>query len=166
MGNYNHHPNQDAVTYLVEMVLPQIHLQLPDVCLYLIGSNIKAHLSALASEHIKIIGWVEQLEPELAQRRVFVSYLRYGAGMKGKLGQALSLGLPVVTTTIGAEGMGLVNEETALIADDPDNFAQAVCRLYTDSSLWEKLARQGREYIEQHYGETAVREKLQQMLMR
>jgi glycosyltransferase involved in cell wall biosynthesis len=166
VGNYNHHPNQDAVTYLVEMVLPQIHLQLPDVCLYLIGSNIKAHLSALASEHIKIIGWVEQLEPELAQRRVFVSYLRYGAGMKGKLGQALSLGLPVVTTTIGAEGMGLVNEETALIADDPDNFAQAVCRLYTDSSLWEKLARQGREYIEQHYGETAVREKLQQMLMR
>ena len=166
VGNYNHHPNQDAVSYLVETILPQIQLQLPDVCLYLIGSHIKAHLAALANESVKIIGWVEQLEPELAQRRVFVSYLRYGAGMKGKLGQALSLGLPVVTTTIGAEGMGLVNEETALIADDPDNFAQAVCRLYTDSSLWEKLARQGREYIEQHYGEAAVREKLQQMLTR
>jgi glycosyltransferase involved in cell wall biosynthesis len=166
VGNYNHHPNQDAVTYLVETVLPQIHLQLPDVCLYLIGSNIKTHLTALANEHVKIIGWVEQLEPELAQRRVFVSYLRYGAGMKGKLGQALSLGLPVVTTTIGAEGMGLVNEATALIADEPDNFAQAVCRLYTDSSLWEQLAHQGRDYIDRHYGEAAVRKQLQQILMK
>ncbi|BAP55437.1 glycosyltransferase [Thioploca ingrica] len=165
VGNYNHHPNQDAVCYFVEAVLPQIQAQLPDVCLYLIGSNIKDHLTALANEHVKITGWAEQLEPELAQRRVFVSYLRYGAGMKGKLGQALSLGLPVVTTTIGAEGMGLVNEETALIADDPDSFAQAVCRLYTDSHLWEKLARQGREYIEQHYGESAVREKLRCMLI-
>ncbi len=165
VGNYNHHPNQDAVCYFVEAVLPQIQTQLPDVCLYLIGSNIKDQLTALANEHVKITGWVEQLEPELAQRRVFVSYLRYGAGMKGKLGQALSLGLPVVTTTMGAEGMGLVNEETALIADDPDSFAQAVYRLYTDSRLWGKLAHQGREYIEQHYGESAVREKLRQILM-
>jgi len=80
--------------------------------------------------------------------------------MKGKIGQALSLGLPVVTTSIGAEGMGLIDGETVLIADDPDSFAEAVCRLYTDSALWEKLSHQGQDYIEQHYGETAVYEKL------
>ena len=164
IGNYDHTPNEDAMYYFIDNVLPKIHACLPNVCLYLIGSNMKDQMKALASDDVKVIGWVDQVEPEFAKRRVFVSYLRYGAGMKGKLGQALSLGLPVVTTHIGAEGMGLVEEETALIADDPESFAQAVCRLYTDSVLWEKLSRQGREYIEQHFGETAVREKLQNLL--
>ena len=164
IGNYNHQPNQDAVYYFVENVLPKIHAQLPNVCLYLIGSYMTAKMKALASETIKIVGWVDQVKPEFAKRRVFVSYLRYGAGMKGKLGQALSLGLPVVTTTIGAEGMGLKEAETALIADEPARFAEAVCRLYTENVLWEKLSRQGRDYIEKHYGEIAVRNKLHDLL--
>ncbi len=164
IGNYNHHPNDDAVYYFVEKVLPKIHARFPGVCLYLIGSYMKDKMKALASDTIKVVGWVDEVEPEFAKRRVFVSYLRYGAGMKGKLGQALSLGLPVVSTSIGAEGMGLVGEETALIADNPDDFADAVCRLYTDSVLWEKLSQQGREYIEQHFGETAVRETLRALL--
>ena len=150
--------------YFVETVLPKIQARLPDIRLYLIGSNMKEKMKALANETVKVIGWVDQVEPEFAQRRVFVSYLRYGAGMKGKLGQALSLGLPVVTTQIGAEGMGLEEGETALIADEPEAFAEAVCRLYSDSSLWEKLSHQGRDYIEQHYGENAVRDKLRDLL--
>ncbi len=164
IGNYDHTPNEDAMYYFIDNVLPKIHACLPNVSLYLIGSNMKDKMKALASDDVKVIGWVDQVEPEFAKRRVFVSYLRYGAGMKGKLGQALSLGLPVITTHIGAEGMGLIEEETALIADEPESFAEAVCRLYTDSVLWEKLSRQGREYIEQHFGETAVREKLQNLL--
>jgi glycosyltransferase involved in cell wall biosynthesis len=164
IGNYNHQPNDDAVYAFIETLLPKIHARLPEVCLYLIGSHMKDKMKALASETVKIIGWVDEVEPEFSKRRVFVSYLRYGAGMKGKLGQALSSGLPVVSTTIGAEGMGLVDEETALIADDPDKFADAVCRLYTDSVLWEKLSRQGRVYIEERYGETAVRNQLKELL--
>jgi len=164
IGNYNHQPNDDAVYAFIETVLPKIHARLPDVCLYLIGSHMKDKMKALASETVKIIGWVDEVEPEFAKRRVFVSYLRYGAGMKGKLGQALSSELPVVSTTIGAEGMGLVDEETALIADDPDKFADAVCNLYTDSVLWQKLSCQGRDYIEERYGETAVRNQLKELL--
>jgi len=164
IGNYNHQPNEDGMYYFVETVLPKIQARLPDIRLYLIGSNMKEKMKTLANESVKVIGWVDQVEPEFARRRVFVSYLRYGAGMKGKLGQALSLGLPVVTTQIGAEGMGLEEAETALIADEPEAFAEAVHRLYTDSTLWEKLSRQGRDYIEQHYGENAVRDKLRELL--
>ncbi len=164
IGNYNHQPNEDAMYYFVQDVLPKIHEQLPEVNLYLIGSNMNEKLKALASEYVTIVGWVDEVEPEFAQRRVFVSYLRYGAGMKGKLGQALSLGLPVVSTTIGAEGMGLKDGETALIADDADSFAVAVGNLYNDSELWNKLSQQGRDYIEEQYGETAVRNKLQAIL--
>ncbi|MFK5970105.1 MAG: glycosyltransferase [Candidatus Marithrix sp.] len=164
IGNYNHQPNEDAMYFFVQDVLPKIHKRLPNVRLYLIGSNMKDKLKALASEYVEIIGWVDEVEPEFAKRRVFVSYLRYGAGMKGKLGQALSLGLPVVSTTIGAEGMGLKNGETALITDEADSFAEAVSHLYDDSKLWNKLSQQGRNYIEEQYGETAVKNKLQTIL--
>ncbi|HIE01625.1 MAG TPA: glycosyltransferase [Thiotrichaceae bacterium] len=165
IGHYRHKPNEDAVCYFAETVLPKIHTTQPDINFYVVGSYMTTPVKDLASSHVKIVGWVDQVEPEFAQRRVFVSPLRYGAGMKGKIGQALSLGLPVVTTSIGAEGMGLIDGETVLIADDPDSFAEAVCRLYTDSALWEKLSRQGQDYIEQHYGETAVYEKLRQLLV-
>ncbi len=164
IGNYNHIPNEDAVYFFIEQVLPKIHARLPEVCFYVIGSNMTDRIKTLGNNRVKIIGWVDKVEPEFAKRRVFVSSLRYGAGMKGKIGQALSLGLPVVTTTIGAEGMGLVEEETALIANEPEKFAEAVCRLYSDAALWEKLSRQGPDYIKQHYSETAVREKLSKLL--
>ncbi|AUI70198.1 glycosyltransferase [Beggiatoa leptomitoformis] len=166
IGNYNHQPNEDAVYYFIEHVLPKVQARLPDIKLYILGSHLRDKMRTLANQHIKIIGWVDKVDPEFAQRRVFVSYLRYGAGMKGKLGQALTLGLPVVSTTIGAEGMGLLHGETALIADDPDSFAEAVCRLYTDAGLWEKLANNGREYIEEHYGETAIKRYLQTLFER
>jgi len=164
IGNYNHQPNEDSVYFFIERVLPKIHAVLPDVCFYVVGSNMKDKMKALSNEHIKIVGWVDEVEPVFAKRRIFVSYLRYGAGMKGKLGQALSLGLPVVSTTVGAEGMGLVDGETVLVADEPDSFADAVCRLYNDMRLWEKLSEQGKEYIEERYGETAVRTQLKRLL--
>ncbi len=164
IGNYNHQPNEDAVYFFIQEVLPHIHAQLPDLNFYVLGSNMKEKMKSLASDRVKIVGWVDQVEPHFAQRRVFVSYLRYGAGMKGKLGQALSLGLPVVTTSIGAEGMGLQEAETALIADTSEQFAKAVCRLYREKELWEKLSKQGREYIEGQFGEGAVRERLRELL--
>jgi len=164
IGHYRHKPNQDAMSYFVNNILPKIHAHLPDIKLYIVGSYMTTKVSALASEHVKVIGWVDKVEPEFAQRRIFVSPLRYGAGMKGKLGQALSLGLPIVTTTVGAEGMGLIDGETVLIVDDEESFAKAVCRLYTDSVLWEKLAHQGKTYIEEHFGAAAVYDKLCQLL--
>ncbi len=160
IGNYAHKPNEDAVYYLIKKILPTIHQQLPEVCLYLIGSQMPEKMRNLASEKIKIVGWVETVEPEFAKRRLFVSYLRYGAGMKGKIGQALAVGLPVVTTMIGAEGMGLTHGETAMITDNPDDFAQAVCQVYQDTNLWEKLSLQGRNLIVDNYGEAAVEKRL------
>jgi len=160
IGNYNHQPNEDAMLAFMAEVMPLIQKQLAGVKLYLIGSHMKPRLQALAGDLVEIIGWVDEVPPEFELRRVFVSYLRYGAGMKGKLGQALSLGLPVVTTSIGAEGMGLQHEQTALIADNAEDFAAEVCRLYQDAELWQQLSDQGREYIEQTYGATAVRNRL------
>jgi glycosyltransferase involved in cell wall biosynthesis len=160
IGNYNHQPNVDAVYYFIDNILPQVKAQLPDIKFYVLGSNMKPEMQALASETVKIIGWVEEVAPEFATKRVFVSYLRYGAGMKGKIGQALSLGLPVVCNSISAEGMGLQHEQTALITDDATEFATQICRLYTDEALWNNLSVQGYNYIEQFYGENAIKKQL------
>jgi len=166
IGNYNHAPNEDAVYYFVEEVLPLILQQLPNVIFYILGSHMREKMRnwAATSPNLQAIGWIDEVEPEFAQRKVFVSYLRYGAGMKGKLGQAMALGLPVVTTQIGAEGMGLQDGENALISDQPEDFAQAVCRLYQDAELWQKLAEQGQTYIENNYGERAVQQQLKRLL--
>jgi glycosyltransferase involved in cell wall biosynthesis len=148
----------------IKDVLPLLQTRLPEIKVYLVGSYLPERLKKLQSQHVCAVGWVDEVPPVFAPRRVFVSYLRYGAGMKGKLGQALSLGLPVVSTQIGAEGMELIDGETALIADTPEDFAEAVCRVYEDEALWQKLAQQGREAILARYGEAAVQARLQALL--
>jgi len=90
--------------------------------------------------------------------------LRYGAGMKGKIGQSMSHGLPVVTTKIGAEGIGLIDNETALIADDPEVFANSVIRLYTDEELWNKVSVRSIEHIEMNYSKEVVGKKVADLL--
>ena len=102
--------------------------------------------------------------PFFRQNRVFVAPLRFGAGMKGKIGQSMSLGLPVVTTSIGAEGMELVNEEHALIADGASEFADAVVRLYTDDDLWKTIALQGRDLMQRNFSPGVVQRQIEALL--
>jgi glycosyltransferase involved in cell wall biosynthesis len=83
--------------------------------------------------------------------------------MKGKIGQSMSFGLPVVTTSIGAEGMHLTNGEHALIADSPAEFARAVVRLYTDDLLWEQMSTSALQHIRTHFSNEVVRKKLEQV---
>jgi glycosyltransferase involved in cell wall biosynthesis len=85
-----------------------------------------------------------------------VAPLRFGAGVKGKIGEALSYGLPVVTTNIGAEGMSLRDGEEALIADSPRDFAAAVLRAYRDEALWRRLSECGYAHVRQHFSPEAV----------
>lgn len=160
IGNYNHPPNQDAVFYFVEHVLPLIRAEIPDIRLYLIGSFMRPKMQALASDAIRVLGWVEDVEPELMKRRVMVSYLRYGSGMKGKIGQAMALGLPVVSTAIGAEGMELEDQKTVMLANDPKTFADRVVQLYTQQHFWEAISRNARSDIQNRFGPAAIKYRL------
>lgn len=156
IGGFSHRPNVDAVIYFVRDILPLIHEQRPEIRFNIIGSDMPDAIHALASALITPVGYVPDVTPWFEQSRVFVSPLRHGAGMKGKIGQSLSHGLPVVTTRIGAEGMGLTNDIDALIADDPLVFAQSVLRLYTDDALWHRMSAAGQALIERHYSKEAV----------
>ncbi len=160
VGNFNHLPNQDAMVFFVKDVLPKINAVIPEMKLYIVGDNPPEKIRQLEGDHVIITGYVPKTKPYLNLCRISIAPLRYGAGIKGKIGEALGHGLPVVTTSIGAEGMGLVHGETILIADEADTFAQNVIRLYEDKGLWNKLAQAGRRFIEERYTPDALTPKV------
>ena len=161
IGGYEHQPNVDAVMWFVTEVLPLIATQLPDVRFKIVGSKPPDSFRILVSGSVELVGYVRDPDPYFDDARVFVAPLRYGAGMKGKIGQAMSLGLPVVTTSIGAEGMLLSDGAHALIADSAREFAAAVVRLYRDKSLWYALRERALSHIEGNFSEKPVAAHLQ-----
>ena len=130
---------------------PRLRQKLPNIPLDIIGDNPSAAIAAYNSEDVRIRGYVPDAEPYLRDRRVFIAPLRFGAGIKGKVGEAMAHGIPVVTTSIGAEGFGLTNEFDVMIADDPESFATAVQQLYSQKELWQRVVDNSRLRIEKDF---------------
>lgn len=151
IGGYNHTPNVDAVIWLCREIMPLIWQKQPKMKITLLGSNPTADVKDLASDpRIEVPGYIQDVEPYFLKSRVFVAPLRYGAGMKGKIGHSLSYGLPTVTTSIGAEGMGLTHEKNVLIADQPDTFAKYILHIYHDSKIWSSVSKNAIQIINQY----------------
>ncbi|CAO5044866.1 N-acetylglucosaminyl-diphospho-decaprenol L-rhamnosyltransferase [Microcystis aeruginosa] len=163
IGSYNHPPNIDAVKWLCLEIMPLVWASRPDITVNLLGSNLKDEVKELANDQVIVTGYVPEVEPYFQKSRVFVAPLRFGAGMKGKIGQSLSLGLPTITTKIGAEGMGLIDHQDVLIADTAEEFAQAVIELSDNMQLWQKLADNSLETIKR-YQPATVQTNLQTLL--
>jgi glycosyltransferase involved in cell wall biosynthesis len=106
------------------------------------------------------MGYVPEIGALLASCRIMVAPLRFGAGIKGKIGEAMAAGLPVVTTTIGAEGFGLTHLVNVLIADDALAFAHAAAELYSTKEFWESIAENGRHHIETYFTPMVVGETI------
>jgi glycosyltransferase involved in cell wall biosynthesis len=166
VGYFVHRPNVDAVLWFVRESWPLVRRQLPDVRLHVIGRDPPAEVVALASDMIHVHGQVPQLEALLDSARVMVAPLRYGAGVKGKITQALSRGLPVVATPVGVEGIGLRDGEEVLVADGPAEFATSVTRLYTDAALWERLSQGALAHAREHLSVEAVGRRVDSLLER
>ncbi|HEX8130079.1 MAG TPA: glycosyltransferase, partial [Pyrinomonadaceae bacterium] len=158
LGNLAHRPNADAVHHFMRDIFPVVKRALPGVKLYIVGDNVTPEIAAYASADAEVLGYVPDIEPLFRNCRVMVVPLRYGAGIKGKLGESLSYGLPVVTTSTGAEGFGLTDGVEALIADEPGEFAAAVVRAYREEDLWERLAEHGYRHIEKYFTPEVVAE--------
>ncbi|MFN2414822.1 MAG: glycosyltransferase family 4 protein, partial [Pyrinomonadaceae bacterium] len=153
---FSHRPNGDAVRFFAREVLPLVRESLPEVELLVVGDNAPAGLGGEGAGGVRVLGYVPEIAPLFEGARVFVAPMRFGAGMKGKVGDALSYGLPVVTTNVGAEGMSLRDGEEALIADTARDFASAVVRLYRDEALWRRLASNAHAHVEQHFSPRVV----------
>ncbi len=164
VGNFNHPPNADAVAWWKREISPLLAEALPEAELTVIGNDPLGTAQEFAGPGIAVVGAVVSTLPYLHQARVSVAPLRYGAGMKGKVGEALAAGLPVVLTSVAAEGMGLVHEEHVLIADTAEGFADAVQRLYEDPELWERLRQAAGAHAARHFGLERMRKSTSEML--
>jgi glycosyltransferase involved in cell wall biosynthesis len=163
IGGFAHPPNVDAVEHFVGQIQPL--LDDPDgTQFFVLGSDPPPRVTALQSPRVIVTGHVADVGPYFASARVFVAPLRYGAGMKGKVGQAMAYGLPVVTSAIGAEGMDLEDGRDVLVADDPPSFAAATMRLYRDRALWEELSRRSREVVAERWTPEAVAPRMASLL--
>lgn len=165
IGNFNHTPNVDAMVWFCEHIFPKVKKQIPDIDLTIVGSNMVDSVKALNDlDGVCVAGYVETVEPVFDKTRVFVSPLRYGAGVKGKLGQSICLGLPIVTTSVGSEGMYLKNGRDCLIADDEDSFAQAIVQIYNDKKLWSSLQINAQKTIDKHLSHQAAERTIRHIL--
>jgi glycosyltransferase involved in cell wall biosynthesis len=133
-----HEPNIDAVKFLYEKIMPLVWNVNPELEVSIIG-NVADKLDLKLYPKFKFLGFVESIEDHFMKSKIMVAPLRFGAGVKGKIGQAFEYFLPVITTDIGAEGMQLVNEKNVLIANDEKSFAEAIIRLNNDEELWNTL---------------------------
>lgn len=166
VGGFRHDPNVDAMQYFCREVMPLITAACPQARLKIIGSNPPQDILALANEHVEVLGYVPETAPHLECAYISVAPMRYGGGMKGKVGEAMSNGLPVVTTSFGAEGFGLQPGEDLLIGDTAESFAAQVIALLDDADLHSRIAHQGYDFIEQYYSVPAVGLRLDSTMQR
>ena len=144
VAGFAHSPNVDAALWLVQEVMPRLWREHPQLTLSLVGSNPTDVVKGLAGRQVEVTGYVSDAElcRRYRQARVAVVPLRYGAGVKGKVVEALQNGLPLATTSVGAQGLpGL--EQVAAVADDAVELAEAIVRLLADDGLWRRRSREG-----------------------
>jgi GT2 family glycosyltransferase len=161
VAGFAHPPNQEALLWFIANVLPLIHARVPGAMLSIVGSNPSAQVSALAGGRIAVTANVSDAELRRHYRtsRVAAVPLRYGAGVKLKVVEALREGLPLVTTPIGAQGLPDL-DRVASICGDPQRFADAVCQLLEDDVLWAERCAAQIAYASARYGEARFRTKL------
>lgn len=151
VGNYDYAPNRDAALWLANDIFPRIREQIPSARLWLVGNAPPDALTALQSEFIDVTGRVEDVRPYYREAAAFICPLRFGAGIKNKVLEALASGCPVVGTPISVDGIQVTDGESVLIGDNAAELAAQTVRLLADTRLQDTLRGGGRAVIEQAY---------------
>ncbi|HPH03497.1 MAG TPA: glycosyltransferase [Spirochaetota bacterium] len=166
VGGYQHLPNVDAVTWFVNQVMPVMRKVLPGVRFHAVGSNPPEEVKQMACNDVIVEGFVENLPAFLDIMRVSVAPLRYGAGVKGKIGTAMASGLPVVATSMAIEGMGLVAGDDVFVGDDPEAMVQMIAAVYQSQEHWESLSKKSIDTAKRLWGAEAASKIFEQILKR
>jgi glycosyltransferase involved in cell wall biosynthesis len=180
IGNFRHEPNWDAVLWLKQSIWPLIRQQLPHTELHIYGAYPPQKATQLhnVKQGFLVKGWAANAEVVMSQARVCLAPLRFGAGLKGKLVEAMLCGTPSVTTSVGSEGMGLapVNKDSAniglnwpghLVDFAPDQLpelaqiiAQQAISLYQDQNYWQQCQQLGYRWLSGHFDQLTLQPKL------
>ncbi|MDE0087045.1 MAG: TIGR03087 family PEP-CTERM/XrtA system glycosyltransferase [Candidatus Poribacteria bacterium] len=163
-GTMNYFPNSDAVIYFCNSIFPLIQKRHPDATFFIVGNHPTEQVRKLASQKgVVVTGYVPDIRPYFEKASVFVAPLRAGSGIQTKNLEAMAMGTPIVTTSIGAMGMEAEAEKELLIADKPEIFAERVIHLIENPDIRENLADAGRKRVEASYDWPVLVERLEQV---
>jgi GT2 family glycosyltransferase len=164
VGSFNHHPNQEGMVWFMANVWPILPEEIRAEGLKIVGQNPSTEVISYASHDVFVTGWVPESSEYVRSAKLSIAPLLSGAGVKGKIGEALSMGTPVVTTTIGAEGMNLENNVNALIADTPVKFAEAIVAAMANEKLRRTIAANGMRIVKEYFSVDIARVELERLL--
>jgi polysaccharide biosynthesis protein PslH len=150
-GNYEYAPNVDAALFLAREIFPRVKQRLPEARLWLVGNAPPPEMRALAGEAIEVTGRVADVRPYLEQATLFICPLRFGAGIKNKVLEAMAMRKPIVATKLSADGIGLIEGEHVLYGDSAEKLGAAALRLLQDGALRQRMAQANRQLIEARF---------------
>ena len=153
-GSMDWLPNEDGILYFAESILPLISRSVPEVSLTVVGRNPTRRIKALGDSNpqIKVTGRVDDVRPYMSRAGAYIVPLRIGGGTRLKVYEAMSMAMPLISTSIGAEGLPLEDGKVALLADNPDSFAKAVIRVLTDRKFADQMGRDARRFVTENFG--------------
>ena len=163
VGSFPHHPNIDAMAYFYKGICPLLRAKLPNVKITIIGSDPPDWLKQARTDHFVVTNYVPDIASYFNRCRLSIAPLRYGAGVKGKVLLSMGYGVPVVASSIAAEGIPVVNGRDMLIADTPEDFSEAIVELYHDEALWSQMSENGLKIIDQQFSFATARRDLRNL---
>jgi glycosyltransferase involved in cell wall biosynthesis len=153
VGTLNWEANVDGLLWFLAEIWPKIQGQDPGISLDIVGGNPDPRIVAACQtlRGVQLLGFVDDLEECFSQSRVFIAPLRFGSGIKVKVLNSMCRGLPIVTTTVGVEGLDVVNFKHIVVADTAAEYAQSVLQLMSDKAAWETIEIYSRKLIASKY---------------
>lgn len=162
VGGSLHYPNVDALSYFCEEIFPLVLHEMKDVSFTVIG-EFSSNLIPKGDHEIHFTGYVEDIRPYLKDCSLNIVPLRIGGGTRLKILEAMALGIPTVSTSIGCEGIEAERDRDIIIADDPKEFAEGIKAVLRDPSLQQRLAENGRHVVEQKYSWPRIVSRLEEI---
>lgn len=164
IGVMSYTPNHDAMMYFLDEIFPLIKESVPEAGISVVGGRPSESLQKKGNRYVTVTGFVDDVRPYMNSASVYVVPLRMGGGTRLKILEAMSMGIPVVSTSIGCEGLDVVHNESIMIADTPEVFAETVITLLRDTKKAGKIADKARQLAKEKYSWEVVGDRLREAI--
>lgn len=153
LGNYPHEPNRDAINYFYDNCWQELKEKIPDIKFYVVGRFPTEEIIEMGKtdKNIIVTGTVDDVREYFEKAKVFICPVRMGTGFRGKILEAMAMGLPIVSSELGAHGIPIKNRENVIIAEEPSEIVNSITELLENAELFEKIRLNGRKLVEEKY---------------
>lgn len=163
-GNMGYMPNVDAARYIVEELYPSLRVKHPDIRIALCGANPSPKVLNLESKHITVTGWVDDMREYYARARIFIAPMRLGTGLQNKLLEAMSMGIPCITSPLAATPLKAENNRQIIVCNSTLGYVDAIDNLLKDKNYYDQIAENGHRFVQENYNWTHTTRILENLI--